>query len=104
MAPRNQHTCHLPGCKVKCPPAHLLCRAHWFMVPRDLQFEVYDTVDRRGELIDASWAPWWRAQAEAIAAVLRAEGRADEADHLLANELVIADKLEGGLEGSRVRE
>ncbi len=41
------------------------------MVPGDVKREVYDTVSWRGRTVDKSWAPWWRAQAEAEAAVLR---------------------------------
>lgn len=68
----TRHTCHLPGCEVACPPRHLYCRAHWDRVPRELQEAVYATVKLRNpEAVDASWAPWWRAQAQATAAVLR---------------------------------
>lgn len=46
------------------------------MVPKDLGAEVYRTVKLRGPQIDATWAPWWKAQALAIESVLRqlAEG------------------------------
>lgn len=66
-----KHTCHLPGCAAECPPKHLFCGKHWAMVPADLQAEVYATVRRRRKTVDASWAPWWRAQDKATAAVLR---------------------------------
>jgi hypothetical protein len=52
----------------------LMCRAHWKKVPYDIQADVYATVRRRGKFIDKTWAPWWRAQARAIAHVYEAEG------------------------------
>ena len=70
--PRRPHTCHLPGCRTRCPPAHLFCRQHWAMVPPDIQREVYATVRQRDMSgVDETWAPWWRAQAQATVAVLR---------------------------------
>jgi hypothetical protein len=66
------------------------------MVPRDLQLEVYATVGDRGSAIDASWAPWWRAQAQATAAVLRAIGKCDDEalESWLAKEMAVADAME----------
>lgn len=46
-----------------------MCKRCWNQVPIDFQREVYRTVDLRGPDCDASWAPWWRAQALAIHAV-----------------------------------
>lgn len=56
---------------MKNPVPHpwLMCKPHWRQVPADLQAEVYRTVKLRGSAIDDSWAPWWRAQARAIAHV-----------------------------------
>ena len=94
-----KHTCHLPGCGAPCPPRHLFCGPHWHMVPPPLQDEVYRTVRLRGPRVNASWAPWWRAQAEATAAV----GRQRDADspkdlaaleRWLGREMKFADRLE----------
>lgn len=63
------HHCHALGCKNACPPKWLMCRACWAAVPEDMAEEVYRTVKLRARVIDASWAPWWRAQAKAIAHV-----------------------------------
>jgi hypothetical protein len=52
----------------------LMCRACWSKVPYDLQADVYRTVTQRGRFIDKTWAPWWRAQARAIAFVFEARG------------------------------
>ena len=90
------HTCHLPGCLSPCPPRHLFCGPHWAMVPRAVQSKIYATVKKRGWYVDASWAPWWRAQAEATVAVLRKVRPSDEAQiaRWLAHEMDVADKME----------
>lgn len=86
----------------------LTCRRCWSDVPFDLQKAVYATVNLRkmGGGADATWAPWWRAQAKAIDAVLRAgvaSGRWTEAssgmfDRALAKELLFADWLDGSVD------
>ena len=63
------HICHALACQRRCPPAHLMCATCWRSVPADLQAEVYRTVGLRGPRCDATWAPWWRAQARAVAHV-----------------------------------
>lgn len=78
------------------------------MVPRDIAAEVYRTVDKRDDAVNASWAPWWRAQARAANAVLLKELKAkkheltevqildyeDRIATLLHRELTFADSLE----------
>ncbi len=89
------HHCHALGCKRACPPRWLMCRQCWELVPEELQREVYRTVGMRGPYADKTWAPWWRAQARAIAhvAFLRhpSEGLRDK---YLERELAFADKLD----------
>lgn len=65
----SAHHCHALGCKAPCPPAMLMCRACWAQVPNDIGREVYRTVALRGPTCDETWAPWWRAQARAVAHV-----------------------------------
>jgi hypothetical protein len=91
----REHHCHALGCKRACPPRWLMCRPCWSQVPKDIADEVYRTVRLRGPTVDASWAPWWRAQARAIAHVahLREPNEAKR-DAYLARELGFADKLE----------
>ncbi len=73
----------------------LTCAPHWRLVPADIQREVYATVGKRGKLIDASWAPWWRAQAKAIHAIMQAEGRdAEKLAKWFAHEMKVADQME----------
>ena len=90
-----EHHCHALGCKAACPPRWLMCRSCWAKVPADLQAEVYRTVKLRGSHADASWAPWWRAQAKAIAHVaMLKEPNEVKRDAYLARELRFADTLE----------
>ena len=72
-----------------------MCRTCWSKVPPDLQAEVYRTVKLRGTHVDATWAPWWRAQALAIAhvAMLMKPNEARR-DAYLKRELSFADTLE----------
>ncbi len=74
-----------------------MCRDCWRQVPKPLQDAVYDTVGLRGAHVDASWAPWWRAQARAISHVAFLS-HPDEAkrDRYLDRELRFADSLEAG--------
>lgn len=78
-----------------CPPAMLMCRPCWRLVPGDLQRKVYATVGRRSRSsTDATWAPWWRAQARATHAVLKVRRPDDEnVERYLARELEFADTL-----------
>jgi hypothetical protein len=72
-----------------------MCRPCWSKVPADTQAEVYRTVGLRGPIADVTWAPWWRAQARAIAhvAFLR-EPNEKRRDAYLAREFTFADLLE----------
>lgn len=74
----------------------LMCRECWGQVPKPTQDDVYATVGKRNmRAIDASWAPWWRAQAKAVAhvAFLRSPNE-EKRDRYLARELAFADALE----------
>lgn len=37
------HTCHAAGCSVHTPPQMLMCKRHWFMVPREIRNRVWST-------------------------------------------------------------
>jgi hypothetical protein len=89
------HHCHALGCKRACPPRWLMCKPCWSQVPRDVQDEVYATVGKRGPVVDATWAPWWRAQAKAIAHVaFLKEPNVEKRDRYLDNAMAFADRLE----------
>lgn len=95
MSEKLTHHCHALGCKRACPPRWLMCKPHWSQVPRDLQVEVYRTVKLRGKGIDATWAPWWRAQALAIAHVaFLEEPNEEQRDLYIAREMKTADRLD----------
>jgi hypothetical protein len=88
------HHCHALGCRRACPPRWLMCRQCWAQVPADVQAEVYRTVSLRGPSVDASWAPWWRAQAKAIAHVAHIrEPNKQKRDAYLEREMAFADTL-----------
>lgn len=89
------HHCHALGCKRACPPRWLMCRECWIKVPDDIANEVYRTVGLRGPHCDASWAPWWRAQARAIAHVAHlTEPNEAKRDYYLRRAMEFADQLE----------
>ena len=68
------HTCHAWDCERTCPPAMLMCYQCWQTVSAATQAEVYRTVGLRGKRTDRTWAPWWRAQAQACAEAAAAAG------------------------------
>ena len=72
-----------------------MCKDCWRKVPADLQDEVYRTVRLRGKVVDATWAPWWRAQAKAIAhvAFIREPNEAKR-DAYIARAMATADAME----------
>jgi hypothetical protein len=64
------HHCHAHGCQVPTRPELLMCRRHWFMVPRPLQQAVYATY-RRGQCDDKRPSrEWFEAAAAAIGFVV----------------------------------
>lgn len=69
------HHCHAIGCEVEIPPAMLMCRGHWFAVPKPLRKEVW-RLYRRGQEVTKDPSPEYLAAAHAaIAAVAAKEGR-----------------------------
>lgn len=36
-----QHHCHVEGCNNTCIPKYLMCRRHWYKVPKRIQNLVY---------------------------------------------------------------
>lgn len=72
-----------------------MCKPHWSKVPEDMQREVYRTVGMRGERVDASWAPWWRAAHLAIHHVAKMEFGDRLNPKWIEKELRWADTLEG---------
>ncbi len=36
----SAHLCHAKGCAREVPPARLMCKPHWWMVPQELRIAV----------------------------------------------------------------
>ncbi len=68
------HRCHALGCTVEVPPAMLMCKRHWFCVPKALRREVW-RLYRKGQEETKDPSPeYLEAARAAIAAVAAAEG------------------------------
>lgn len=39
------HVCPGPGCKALVTPSRLMCRTHWFQVPKPLRDDLFSAVD-----------------------------------------------------------
>lgn len=59
-----KHTCHARGCEKPCPPKHLMCRPHWFMVPKPLRDAVWAAY-RPGQERDKQPSAEWHEAADA---------------------------------------
>jgi hypothetical protein len=68
------HTCHARNCNAKVPRSMLMCRRHWFMVPKFLRDEVWRTyVHGQCNMDPPPSEAWHRAADAAIAAVAQRE-------------------------------
>lgn len=68
------HTCHIPTCALEVPPKMLMCRRHWFMVPKGLRAAVwahYQHGQERGGVSPSE--AWLDAANAAIAHVVKRE-------------------------------
>lgn len=69
------HTCHAEGCNARVAPQMLMCRPHWYMVPKPIRDRIWDTY-RDGQCGDKQpSAEWLEAARAAIEAVARRENR-----------------------------
>lgn len=69
------HLCHALGCQVAVPPKLLMCRRHWFMVPRELQRGVWAEY-RPGQEVDKNpTSEYLLAAHRAVLAVAVKEGK-----------------------------
>lgn len=70
------HLCHAVQCDRQVPPALLMCKPHWRMVPKDLQLRVWRTY-RQGQEVDKKPSEAYiRSQLAAINHVAAIEGHA----------------------------
>lgn len=64
------HNCHARNCEVPVPPKMLMCRRHWYMVPREMRNRVWNTYQRGQEIGQVlPTEAWFEASKEAIEAV-----------------------------------
>jgi hypothetical protein len=63
------HTCHAIACEVPVPPAMLMCRPHWFRVPKSLRDRVW------AEYENGVTRAYCDAAKAAVTAVAEKEGR-----------------------------
>lgn len=69
-----KHRCHALCCTAAVPPEMLMCRAHWKMVPKSVQRDVWANY-RRGQCDDKSPSAEWCSAADlAITHVALKEG------------------------------
>ncbi len=69
------HRCHADGCEVPVRPSLLMCRRHWFMVPKPLRDAIWATY-RPGQEHDKRPSPeYLETMKEAIRVVAAKEGR-----------------------------
>ena len=68
------HRCHAVGCAIEVDPGLLMCKRHWFMVPKNLRREVWRLYGKGQELRKDPSREYLAAAKDAVAAV-------DEAEH-----------------------
>lgn len=68
------HHCHATGCLVRVNPEMLMCRRHWFMVPKALRDMVWSTYRRQCDDMNPS-AAYCQAAKAAVTVVAEREGR-----------------------------
>lgn len=73
------HTCHADGCSVAVPPRLLMCAAHWRMVPRRLQADLWAVYVPGQEQRKDPTRRYLEVARQCIAAVATVEGRAPAA-------------------------
>ena len=75
MTTPPEHHCHAIGCQTVVPQIWLMCRFHWYQVPRRLRDAVWAAY-RPGQEIAKDPSPeWLKAAQEALQWVAEREGR-----------------------------
>lgn len=70
-----KHMCHAIGCDVAVPPAMLMCRRHWYMVPADIRDRIWRAYVPGQEITKTPTRHYLSVMDEAIQAVAKREGR-----------------------------
>lgn len=71
-----KHLCHAKGCTTPVPPKLLMCRSHWYSVPKPLRDAVWATYRPGQEITKTPSAEYLQAAIEAINVVAQKEGLA----------------------------
>jgi hypothetical protein len=72
---RATHTCHARGCTTHVQPEMLMCKTHWWLVPRKIRDAVWATY-RHGQCDDMKPSrEWLQAADAAIGFIARLEGK-----------------------------
>ncbi|HEV2185919.1 MAG TPA: hypothetical protein VGR70_01850 [Stellaceae bacterium] len=67
------HHCHALHCEEEVPPQMLMCRRHWFLVPKPLRQEVWRLYQRGQERTKTPTPEYLEAARRAINAVAARE-------------------------------
>ena len=43
MLPQRAHSCPISGCGEQIDPSRLMCRGHWYLVPKQIRDRVWAT-------------------------------------------------------------
>lgn len=64
-----KHRCHARNCDVEVPPYLLMCRRHWYMVPKPIRDAVWSEYRTGQEMRKNPSRAYLKVAAQAIAAV-----------------------------------
>lgn len=73
MYGKNAHVCHATRCTVQVPPKMLMCRRHWYMVPKPLRDAVWAAYVPGQEIRKDPTDEYMAAQQQAVLAVEEGE-------------------------------
>lgn len=69
------HVCHAEGCNVPVRPSLLMCRRHWYMVPKPIRDWIWAAYRPGQEVTKDPSDEYMEAYRAAVGAVADAEGR-----------------------------
>lgn len=74
-----KHNCHAVGCRLRVHPKLLMCRNHWFMVPKMIRDRVWATYVPGQEQSKTPTNEYMAAFYAAVGAVAKREGNIEAA-------------------------
>jgi hypothetical protein len=72
---RAAHHCHARGCRVPVPPEMLMCKRHWFMVPKPIRNRVWAAYRAGQCYFDPLPSAEWHEAADAAVRVVAEKER-----------------------------